>query len=212
MSAARIAVLPGPEAAPALAGLLPTSVAPDAADALLLLDVPAADALLAGLIERGAPILATGSAALQLARLAGGGIESDTAPQFGFVDVEALPGARDDPVTAAAGEGLPLFLWQADAIVLPPNALLLFRCERGRVQGFRVGGAYGFRFRPELDAAAIRRLATERAARINNIGYRVRLVSEIERHIGRQVAFARAMVTAWLASVERSSSAGLAGR
>ena len=197
MSPARIAVLPGPDAAPALTGLLPPAVAPAAAEALVLLDVATDDALLAGFIERRAPILATGAAALQLARLLGGAIEPDAAPQFGFVDIEALPEARGDPVTAAAGAGLPLLLWHADAIVLPPAAELLFRCERGRVQGFRCGRAHGLRFRPELDAPAVRALATERAVAINNIGYRVRLVSEIERHMARQVAVARAMVAAW---------------
>lgn len=197
MSPARIAVLPGPEAAPALAGLLPPPVAPALAEALVLLDATVDDGLLAGFLERERPILATGAAALQLARLQGGAIEPDSAPQFGFVDIEALPAARSDPVTAAAGAGLPLLVWHADAIVLPPDAELLFRCERGRVQGFRCGSAYGFRFRPELDAAAVRALATERAAAINNIGYRVRLVSEIERHMARQVAVARGMLRAW---------------
>lgn len=197
MSPARIAVLPGPEAAPALAGSLPPPVSPAQAEALVLLEVTVDDRLLADFIERRRPILSTGAAALQLARLSGGGIEPDSAPQFGFVDVEALPAAKVDPVTAAAGDGLPLLLWHADAIVLPPDAELLFRCERGRVQGFRCGSAYGLRFRPELDAAAVRALAIERAAAINNIGYRVRLVSEIERHMARQLAVARAMFRAW---------------
>lgn len=199
--ARRIAILPGPEAAPALRGVLPEPVAPEAAEALILFDMAADDRLLAGFIERRAPILATGAAALQLARLEGGGIEPGAAPQFGFVDVEALAPARGDPVTAAAGAGLPLLLWHADAIVPPPAAELLFRCERGRVQGFRRGAAYGLRFRPELDAPAVRALATERAVAINNIGYRVRLVSEIERHMARQVAVARAMAAAWCVRV-----------
>lgn len=207
MTDAAIAVHPGPEAAPALVDLLPPPVPITAADALVLLDTAIDDALLDDVLGRGLPVLATGGAALQLARLAGGAVEPGTAPQFGFVDVEALAAAKADPLTAACGDGLPLLVWHEDAIVLPPGGELLLRCERGRIQGFRHGRAHGFRFRPELDGPAVRALATERAARLNNIGYRVRLVSEIERHMARQIACARALVVAWLRQVRSGAVA-----
>lgn len=150
-------------------------------------------------IDRGLPVLGLGAGALAVAAALGATIVPDGAPQFGFVDVEALPAAGDDPVGRATAPGLPLLHWHADAMALPAGATLLLRCERGRVQAFRAGPAtYAF-LAPLVDAATIRRWAAERAQAKNNPAFAIRLSGEIERHQGRATTVAAAILSGWLA-------------
>lgn len=151
-------------------------------------------------IERGLPVLGLGAGALALAAALGATIVPDGAPQFGFVDVEALPAAGDDPVARATVPGLPLLHWHADAMALPAGATLLLRCERGRVQAFRAGTAtYAFLAPLLADTATIRRWAAERARAKNNPAFAIRLSGEIERHQARAEAAAAAILAGWLA-------------
>lgn len=151
-------------------------------------------------IGRGLPVLGLGAGALAVAAALGAEIVPDGAPQFGFVDVEALPAVRDDPVARATAPGLPLLHWHADAMALPAGATLLLRCERGRVQAFRAAPAtYAFLAPLLADAATIRRWAAERARAKNNPAFAIRLSGEIERHQDRAEAAATAILDGWLA-------------
>src|SRR5688572_29260628 len=78
---------------------------------------------------RGRAVLGLGLGAQLVALALGGGVTRGAAPQYGMIDVEALPAAQADPLTRAAGGGLPLLHWHEDLIRLPPGAELLLRCE-----------------------------------------------------------------------------------
>jgi GMP synthase (glutamine-hydrolysing) len=160
----------------------------------------------AAAIDRGLPVLGIGAGGLAVAAALAAEIVPDGAPQFGFVDVEALPAARDDAVARATAPGLPLLHWHADAMALPAGATLLLRCARGRVQAFRAAPAtYAFLAPLLADAETIRRWAAERARAKNNPAFAIRLSGEIERHQGRAEAAARAILEGWLDLTETRS-------
>lgn len=151
-------------------------------------------------IDRGLPVLGLGAGALALAAALGATIVPDGAPQFGFIDVEALPAAGEDPVARTTAPGLAVLHWHADAMALPDGATLLLRCARGRVQAFRAGAAtYAFLAPLLADAATIRRWAAERAARNNNPAFAIRVSGEIERHQAQAAAVAASILGGWLA-------------
>jgi len=156
-------------------------------------------ATVAAALDRGLPALGLGAGALAVAAALGAEIIPEGAPQFGFIDVEALPAAREDPLARETTPGLPLLHWHADAMALPPGATLLLRCERGRVQAFRAGTlTYAFLAPLLIDAATIRRWAAERARAKNNPAFAIRLSGEIERHQRRAELVAAAILAGWL--------------
>lgn len=157
----------------------------------------------AAAIGRDLPVLGLGAGALAVAAALDAVIVPEGAPQFGFIDLEALPAAREDPVARATVPGLPLLHWHADAMSVPTGATLLLRCERGRVQAFRAARAtYAFLAPLLADAATIRRWAAERARAKNNPAFAIRLSGEIERHQARATRVAMALFYAWLNILE----------
>ena len=145
------------------------------------------------------PVSVDAAKGAAVAAALGAEIIPEGAPQFGFIDVEALPAAREDPLARETTPGLPLLHWHADAMALPPGATLLLRCERGRVQAFRAGTlTYAFLAPLLIDAATIRRWAAERARAKNNPAFAIRLSGEIERHQRRAELVAAAILAGWL--------------
>lgn len=160
-------------------------------------------ALVQAAMRAGLPVLGIGAGGLAVAKALDAPIVAGGAPQFGYIDLEALPAAADDPVAAPAFPGLPLLHWHGDAMALPDGATLLLRCERGRVQAFRAGSAYAFLARLEATPELIRRWAAELARARNNPAFAIRLSGEIERHQARAQAVATAILDRWLDTVER---------
>ncbi|MFO1070503.1 MAG: hypothetical protein U1E14_18455 [Geminicoccaceae bacterium] len=153
--------------------------------------------VLAAAVAADLPVLALGGAALSLAEALGGGSTPGTAPQFGFIDVEALPAAKADASFAPAGNGLPLLHWHDAGLVLPPGAELLLRCERLRPQAFRHGRSYGVLAHLEATGEVIRRWAADLGRRRNNPAFAIRLSGELDRHQARAERFAAALAQAW---------------
>jgi GMP synthase-like glutamine amidotransferase len=158
--------------------------------------------MLASAVAAGLPVLATGGAALTLAEVLGGGATAGTAPQFGFIDVEALPAAKADPLLAQAGNGLPLLHWHDAGLVLPPGAELLLRCERLRPQAFRHGRSYALLAHLEATGEVIRRWAADLGRRRNNPAFAIRLSGELDRHQARAERFAASLAQGWAAQLK----------
>ena len=190
----------GPPALADLAGLVALDASrPENVEASPLAGT-LADAVAAGL-----PVLAIGGAALTLAEVLGGGATAGTAPQFGFIDVEAMPVAQADPLLARAGNGLPLLHWHDAGMTLPPGAELLLRCERLRPQAFRLGRSYAVLSHLEATAEVIRRWAADLGRRRNNPAFAIRLSGELDRHQARAERFAAALAQGWVAQMEEAS-------
>ena len=148
------------------------------------------------------PVLGVGSGAQLIARALGAEVRRGTAPQFGFVDLEAMPAAVGDPVAGGAVPGLPVMQVGEDELTLPEGAELLLRCERGRVQAFRWGRAvYAFQCRLDATEAMARAWGAARAREKNNPAVSVRLGAEIVRHHARAARFGREAAEGWLGLV-----------
>ena len=151
------------------------------------------------------PVLGVGLGAQLIARALGAEVRRGTAPQFGYVDLEAMPAAVGDPVAGAAVPGLPVMQQGEDELTLPDGAELLLRCERGRVQAFRWGRAvYAFQCRLEATEAMVRAWGEARAREKNNPAVSVRLGAEIVRHHARAARFGREAADGWLGLVARA--------
>ena len=148
------------------------------------------------------PVLGVGSGAQLIAQALGAEVRRGTAPQFGFVDLEAMPAAVGDPVAGGAVPGLPVMQVGEDELTLPEGAELLLRCERGRVQAFRWGRAvYAFQCRLDATEAMARAWGAARAREKNNPAVSVRLGAEIVRHHARAARFGREAAEGWLGLV-----------
>jgi GMP synthase-like glutamine amidotransferase len=152
----------------------------------------------------GRPVLGVGLGAQLVARALGAKVWLGTTPQFGFVDLEAMPAAVGDLVAGGAVPGLPVMQRGEDQMDLPEGSELLLRCERGRVQAFRWGRAvYAFQCRLEATAESIRAWGAARARAKNNPAVSVRLGAEIVRHHARAARFGREAADGWSGLVEQ---------
>jgi GMP synthase (glutamine-hydrolysing) len=131
-------------------------------------------ALLADVLARQAPVLGVCLGAQLLAHAAGSAVypnrhhapdgSARLAREVGFGEVRLLDGA-DEPALAGLPARLPVLHWHGETFDLPKGAVRLAESELCRNQAFRLGArAFGLQFHVEVDAATVRRWATEDAA------------------------------------------------
>lgn len=164
---------------------------------------PALMTLIQAMGAQGRPVLGICLGAQLIARALGAAVRLNSTPEFGFVDLEALPAATDDPVVRGAGAGLPVMQWHDDSFDLPEGAELLLAGARCRNQAFRWGEVvYGFQCHLEATESMARSWGAERGRMTNNPAVGVRLGAEIRRHHERAARFGRSVADGWLDLVE----------
>jgi GMP synthase-like glutamine amidotransferase len=108
--------------------------------------------LLAQAAERGVPALGLCLGGQILARALGGEAMPGATGEFGWVDIELLPEAGDDPIMGAAIGARPrVYQYHHDVFTLPPGCRALARTAAAPVQAFRHGNALAVQFHPEAD-------------------------------------------------------------
>ena len=111
-------------------------------------------ALLRDWLASGRPVLGVCLGAQLLAEAAGGRVVRAARRELGWLDVELLPAAREDPVLGFAPAHLTALQWHSYAVEPPPGAVALARSPVC-VQAFRLGPAWGLQFHPEVDRAIL---------------------------------------------------------
>jgi GMP synthase-like glutamine amidotransferase/SAM-dependent methyltransferase len=163
--------------------------------------------------RRGRPVLGICLGAQLVARALGANVRLGASPEFGFVDLVALPDASADPLARLAGPGLPVMAWHDDGFDLPLGAVPLMTCVRGRNHTFRWGkSVYGFQTHIEADLETIKLWGRTRGQEKNNPAVGVRLSAEILRHYERSSRFGRGVADAWLDLVEAARTPAGLGR
>jgi GMP synthase (glutamine-hydrolysing) len=108
--------------------------------------------LLAAAAETGVPALGLCLGGQVLARALGGEVEPAAVGEHGWLDIEPLPAAGDDPVVGPSLRApTRVYQWHWDRFTLPPGATALARTDAAPVQAFRYGSCYGVQFHPEVD-------------------------------------------------------------
>ncbi|CAM5737654.1 Type 1 glutamine amidotransferase OS=Streptomyces tendae OX=1932 GN=GUR47_05450 PE=4 SV=1 [Streptomyces tendae] len=116
-------------------------------------------ALVAGAVDRGAPVLGICLGGQLLARVAGGEVRGRHGePEVGSTPLTLRPEARTDPLFRGLPERVTAVEHHVDAVTaLPPGAAWLMTSERCPYQAFRVGErAWGVQFHPEAGAERVR--------------------------------------------------------
>lgn len=107
---------------------------------------------LAGLLDRGVPVLGVCLGAQLLAEAAGGSVRRAQRPEIGWHEVTLAPEAADDPVLGALPERFSTFQWHSYEAVPPEDAELLARSALA-LQAFRLGSkSWGIQFHAEVSA------------------------------------------------------------
>lgn len=107
-------------------------------------------ALLREWLAGGRPVLGVCLGAQLLAEATGGRVVRAERRELGWLDVELLPAAREDPVLGFAPARLTALQWHSYAVEPPPGAVALARSPVC-VQAFRLGRSWGLQFHPEVD-------------------------------------------------------------
>lgn len=111
-------------------------------------------ALLREWLPSGRPVLGVCLGAQLLAEAAGGRVVRAHTRELGWLGVEVLPRAADDPVLGFAPAHLTALQWHSFAVEPPPGAVVLARSPVC-AQAFRLGSAWGVQFHPEVDRAIL---------------------------------------------------------
>lgn len=111
-------------------------------------------ALLREWLPGGRPILGVCLGAQLLAEAAGGRVVRAERRELGWLDVDLLPAAADDPVLGFAPARVTALQWHSWAVEPPPGATVLAHSPVC-VQAFRLGSAWGVQFHPEVDRAIL---------------------------------------------------------
>jgi GMP synthase (glutamine-hydrolysing) len=105
--------------------------------------------LLADAFERGTPLLGVCLGAQLVARAAGADVRRAPEPEVGWLPVDLLPGAADDPVLGGLPPRFDAFQWHHYTWELPAGALEL-ATSGACTQAFRLGHAWGIQFHAEV--------------------------------------------------------------
>ena len=111
-------------------------------------------ALLRTWLASGRPMLGVCLGAQLLAEACGGRVVRASRRELGWLDVELLAAAAQDPLLAFAPQHVTTLQWHSYAVEPPPGATLLASspvCP----QAFRAGVAWGVQFHPEVDAGIL---------------------------------------------------------
>ena len=111
--------------------------------------------LLRDWLPGGRPVLGVCLGAQLLAEAAGGAVVRASERELGWLDVELLAAAADDPLLGFAPERVTALQWHSYAVEPPPGATVL-AASPVCPQAFRLGDAWGVQFHPEVDAAILR--------------------------------------------------------
>lgn len=117
--------------------------------------LPREKAWIAGVVERGVPVLGVCLGAQLLAEAAGGTVRRASEPEIGWHEVRVEPNASDDPVLGALPESFSSFQWHSYEAVPPPHASHLAHSDRS-LQAYRLGSsAWGIQFHAEVSASIL---------------------------------------------------------
>jgi GMP synthase-like glutamine amidotransferase len=106
--------------------------------------------LLAGLLERGVPLLGVCLGAQLVAEAAGGRATRAGEPEIGWHRVELTAEGASDPLLSPLAPGFEAFQWHSYEFSLPPGAVPLAR-SAVCLQAFRLEGpAWGIQFHAEV--------------------------------------------------------------
>ena len=109
--------------------------------------------LLAGLLERGVPLLGACLGNQLLAEAAGGSVRRASEPEIGWFEVEVLPEGESDPLLGPLAPSFEAFQWHSYEAIPPDGATPLARsavCP----QAYRIGErAWGIQFHAEVTAS-----------------------------------------------------------
>lgn len=107
-------------------------------------------------VERGVPLLGVCWGHQLLARAVGGEVHPMGGFELGYVDVDLLDDADEDPLFDGVDSPLVAFETHSDEVTaLPAEATILAETDRA-LQAFRVGNAWGVQFHPEYDVETAR--------------------------------------------------------
>ena len=101
-------------------------------------------------IEADRPLFGVCLGAQMIAHVRGGSVFKMPEKELGWIEIEQLPAAQDDPVAGFGPQLLTGLLWHSYACEPPPQATILARNEVC-VQAFKLGEAWGFQHHPEVD-------------------------------------------------------------
>jgi GMP synthase (glutamine-hydrolysing) len=156
--------------------------------------------------DAGTPFLGICLGAQLAAEALGGSVRrGEDGVEVGWVEVRPTDEGRDDPVAAAAGEGLSLFQWHHDVFEPPPGATPLLTADRYPNQGFRLGEVWAVQAHPEVDASAILAWSREPGG-ADDLAAEGVTTRELMEGSGVRGTRARRLLDAWCAHVADCAS------
>ena len=156
---------------------------------------------ISGELERGTPLLGVCLGSQLIARAAGADVHRASEPEVGWLPVEVTDG--DDPVAAALPRRFDAFQFHEYTHDLPDGAVELAR-SRVCTQAYRLGGAWGVQFHPEVRLEQIESWAAEEPHAVPDLDA---LLAESRARIGEWNELGRRLCTAFLNTVQGGTHA-----
>jgi GMP synthase (glutamine-hydrolysing) len=166
------------------------------------------EAWVRAVVDRGLPLLGICWGHQLLARATGGDVDPMGGYELGYVDVDLLVPAEDDPLFAGVDDPFVAFETHSDEVTRLPGAATPL-AETGRaLQAFRIANAWGVQFHPEYDLDTARWVTENKRGHLTDdrVDAILRTVTP-ERHA--ETAAAKRVFANFLAFVaERRARAG----
>lgn len=158
-------------------------------------------ALIGRAAAEGLPLLGICLGGQLMARAAGARVGRAETPEIGFVQLDPLPAAADDPLFGPLGAPPPIMELHFDTFATPETATRLLASADCANQAFRWGpGQYALQFHPEVDAGIIatwleKFIGTPSPVIADAVAA---LPAQIDRHMAGADAYGRALARGWL--------------